>query len=142
MKKSLAGGIIAFILATACCWLPALIVLFGGASLVGGLTQGLNLISFPFMVVGVGLMGYGLYKFKISGQNKEAQSVKIITQSTLTCPHCNKTTEMEMPTDACQYFFDCPECKSVIKPLKGDCCVYCSYGTEPCPPIQEGKACC
>jgi len=24
----------------------------------------------------------------------------------------------------------------VLKPLTGDCCVFCSYGTVPCPPIQ------
>ena len=49
-----------------------------------------------------------------------------------------------MPTDACQYFYDCKGCKIVLKPKAGDCCVYCSYGTVPCPPIQEGggKACC
>lgn len=34
---------------------------------------------------------------------------------------------------------------SGVKPKPGDCCVYCSYGTVPCPPIQErgkGSACC
>ncbi|MDG2339706.1 MAG: GDCCVxC domain-containing (seleno)protein [Paracoccaceae bacterium] len=30
----------------------------------------------------------------------------------------------------------------VLQPLKGDCCVYCSFGTVPCPPIQEGNSCC
>ncbi len=30
-----------------------------------------------------------------------------------------------------------------LKPKAGDCCVYCSYGTVPCPPIQErGKGTC
>ncbi|WP_327036906.1 GDCCVxC domain-containing (seleno)protein [Methylomarinum vadi] len=30
-----------------------------------------------------------------------------------------------------------------MKPKKGDCCVFCSYGTVPCPPIQEsGDGCC
>ncbi|WP_321163938.1 GDCCVxC domain-containing (seleno)protein, partial [Idiomarina zobellii] len=32
--------------------------------------------------------------------------------------------------------------KVLLKPLKGDCCVYCSYGTVKCPPIQEGQSCC
>ena len=32
---------------------------------------------------------------------------------------------------------------SYLKPKKGDCCVFCSYGTVKCPPIQEsGKSCC
>jgi hypothetical protein len=49
-----------------------------------------------------------------------------------------------MPTDACQYFYDCQGCGVVLKPKPGDCCVYCSYGDVPCPPIQEGggKGCC
>jgi hypothetical protein len=48
-----------------------------------------------------------------------------------------------MPTDACQWFYECTSCHTVLKPLTGDCCVYCSYGTVPCPPIQEqGKGAC
>ncbi|SHJ95356.1 hypothetical protein SAMN05444000_1165 [Shimia gijangensis] len=64
------------------------------------------------------------------------------TQSTLTCPHCKHTEVFEMPTDACQWFLECPGCHEVLKPQKGDCCVFCSYGTVPCPPIQDGQACC
>ena len=26
---------------------------------------------------------------------------------------------------------------TVLKPMPGDGCVFCSYGTVPCPPIQE-----
>jgi hypothetical protein len=49
-----------------------------------------------------------------------------------------------MPTNACQFFYDCGGCGSRLKPKPGDCCVFCSYGTVPCPPVQEnGKgACC
>jgi hypothetical protein len=45
-----------------------------------------------------------------------------------------------MPTDACQYFYDCPACGALLKPKPGDCCVFCSYGDVPCPPIQEARA--
>jgi hypothetical protein len=45
-----------------------------------------------------------------------------------------------MPTDACQYFYDCCHCGAVLKPFAGDCCVFCSYGDVPCPPIQEARA--
>src|SRR5215204_1382595 len=61
-------------------------------------------------------------------------------QSTLTCPECAVRTAERMPTDACQYFYACPACGAVLKPLKGDCCVFCSYGDLPCPPIQEARA--
>ncbi|WP_421787694.1 GDCCVxC domain-containing (seleno)protein [Hyphobacterium sp.] len=46
-----------------------------------------------------------------------------------------------MPTDACQILWDCPDCGAIIKPERGDCCVFCSYGTVPCPPIQTGSGC-
>ncbi|WP_094034162.1 GDCCVxC domain-containing (seleno)protein [Antarctobacter heliothermus] len=62
--------------------------------------------------------------------------------SVLTCPACNARSEEQMPTDACQFFWECPSCKTVVRPKPGDCCVYCSYGTVPCPPIQDGKGCC
>lgn len=64
--------------------------------------------------------------------------------SALTCPHCGHTKTETMPTDACQWFYDCENCKVVLKPKAGDCCVYCSYGNVPCPPMQEGgvKSCC
>jgi hypothetical protein len=38
--------------------------------------------------------------------------------------------------DACQYFYECENCETYLKPLKGDCCVFCSYGTIKCPPLQ------
>ncbi|MDJ0640006.1 MAG: GDCCVxC domain-containing (seleno)protein [Paracoccaceae bacterium] len=66
----------------------------------------------------------------------------IIATSTLTCPKCGAKTTAEMLTDACQYFWDCPSCKAVLRPKAGDCCVWCSYGTVPCPPVQAGEGCC
>ena len=69
-------------------------------------------------------------------------STGIIPASTITCPECgHKETEI-MPTDACQWFYECKDCGALLKPLKGDCCVYCSYGTIPCPPIQQGTSSC
>jgi hypothetical protein len=44
-----------------------------------------------------------------------------------------------MPTNACQFFYDCRHCATVLRPLTGDCCVFCSYGDVPCPPIQEAR---
>lgn len=62
-------------------------------------------------------------------------------ESIITCPQCgNKKTET-MSTDACQYFYECENCKSLLKPIKGDCCVFCSYGSEKCPSIQQGNCC-
>jgi len=47
-----------------------------------------------------------------------------------------------MPVNACQYFHDCRKCGAVLKPLAGDSCVFCSYGSVKCPPIQSGESCC
>ncbi|MCZ4306080.1 hypothetical protein O4G98_15205 [Zoogloeaceae bacterium G21618-S1] len=65
-----------------------------------------------------------------------------ILESTLTCPHCGHVETETMPTAACQYFYECKGCRSILKPLKGDCCVFCSYGDVPCPPVQASAACC
>ena len=46
-----------------------------------------------------------------------------------------------MPTDACQFFYECKGCGARLKPKLGDCCVFCSYGSVPCPPIQAGRTC-
>lgn len=64
--------------------------------------------------------------------------------STLTCPQCGSAHEESMPTDRCRWFWRCPDCQTLLKPEPGDCCVYCSYGSVPCPPVQaQGKgACC
>ena len=68
--------------------------------------------------------------------------MEIILQSTITCPNCGHQKVETMPVDTCQYFYECENCKTVLKPQPGDCCVFCSYGTVKCPPMQLGKHCC
>lgn len=70
--------------------------------------------------------------------------VDVVLQSTLTCPECGQAREETMPTDACQWFYECEHCKVVLRPKPGDCCVFCSYGTHKCPPIQADRpsSCC
>lgn len=69
-------------------------------------------------------------------------AMEFITTSTITCPQCGFDKEETMPVDACQYFYECTNCKEMIKPKPGDCCVFCSYGTVKCPPRQMGENCC
>ncbi|MDA3913358.1 GDCCVxC domain-containing (seleno)protein, partial [Oleiagrimonas sp.] len=64
------------------------------------------------------------------------------TQSTLTCPACGHSSREEMPLNACVHFYTCEGCGTLLKPKQGDCCVFCSYGDVPCPPIQAGQDCC
>jgi hypothetical protein len=70
---------------------------------------------------------------------ENSPSSAVTLTSTLTCPECGHAETETMPTGACQWFYDCKGCSAVLKPKPGDCCVYCSYGTVPCPPIQEGR---
>lgn len=67
-----------------------------------------------------------------------------ILDSVLTCPECGHTSLETMPTDACQWHYQCPACHALLRPKSGDCCVFCSYGSVPCPPMQaEGRhGCC
>jgi len=72
----------------------------------------------------------------------ENSTDEIELKSAITCPECGHVETETMPTNACQWFYDCKGCGTVLKPKKGDCCVFCSYGTTPCPPIQQGQRCC
>lgn len=62
--------------------------------------------------------------------------------STLRCPNCGHESREEMPTNACVFFHRCPACEVVLRPKPGDCCVFCSYGSVPCPPVQDQGPCC
>ncbi len=66
----------------------------------------------------------------------------MILKSTITCPACGHAAAETMPVDACQFFYDCKGCGTRLKPKHGDCCVFCSYGSVPCPPVQAGRDCC
>lgn len=69
----------------------------------------------------------------------------VILESLLTCPACGFARLETMPTDACQFYYECTNCKTLLRPEAGDCCVFCSYGSVKCPPVQEhGKhgGCC
>ena len=59
--------------------------------------------------------------------------------SVLTCPRCGHAWAETMPTDACLFFHDCPGCGARLRPKPGDCCVFCSFGSLPCPPVQAAS---
>jgi hypothetical protein len=67
---------------------------------------------------------------------------ELILASVLTCPECGHAKLEIMPTAACQFFYECESCKTILRPLPGDCCVFCSYGTVKCPPMQSHGCCC
>lgn len=64
-------------------------------------------------------------------------------ESLLRCPVCGHAERLQMPMDACVIFHNCAECGHVLRPSAGDCCVFCTYGSVPCPPVQLGeRGCC
>jgi hypothetical protein len=60
----------------------------------------------------------------------------VTLESTITCPECGFARVEAMPTDACLWFYACTNCGALLRPKRGDCCVFCSYGSVPCPPVQ------
>ncbi|WP_084810967.1 GDCCVxC domain-containing (seleno)protein [Ensifer sp. BR816] len=59
--------------------------------------------------------------------------------SILTCPGCRHQSVERMRMDACLHFYECKGCGLLMRPKGGDCCVFCSYGSVPCPPVQEER---
>ena len=68
--------------------------------------------------------------------------ISIQRESTITCPSCGHQSTETMPLDSCQFFYECLNCKTRLKPKNGDCCVFCSYGSVKCPPMQNGACAC
>ncbi|MGE4635845.1 MAG: GDCCVxC domain-containing (seleno)protein [Arenicellales bacterium] len=65
----------------------------------------------------------------------------VVLESVITCAECGQQAMEKMPTDFCLWFYECKSCHKMLKPKAGDCCVFCSYGTIPCPPIQQNNSC-
>jgi hypothetical protein len=61
----------------------------------------------------------------------------IILASVLVCPNCKHSKLEEMPANYCLSMYECENCRAMLRPKQGDCCVFCSYGSAPCPPIQQ-----
>lgn len=121
--------------------MPWLIVLLGSATGLASFAEGLEKYSGVLMGFGLVSMSVGLFQYWKKKQQKMSTN-QVILFSTISCPSCNFQKEEEMPTNACQYFYECEQCKIIIQPKANDCCVYCSYGTVACPPIQLNQDCC
>lgn len=100
----------------------------------------LSLSPTGWWLFGLGILSGGLILFVVPeflwGRYRRKQA-GVELQSTITCPHCGFSKEEVMPVDACQYFYKCTNCEKTLKPKTGDCCVFCSYGSQKCPPKQS-----
>lgn len=74
--------------------------------------------------------------------SREPMPAPPLLESVLTCPHCGFAAILSMPVDACVYFHECSHCRTLLRPKAGDCCVFCSYGSVKCPPVQQSRDCC
>lgn len=72
-------------------------------------------------------------------KNPVDADVALVPQSTISCPKCGHRETETMPTEYCQFYYECKGCGTLLHPNQGDCCVYCSFGTTPCPPIQKAR---
>ena len=60
--------------------------------------------------------------------------------STITCPICDAARRETMPADTCVIAYQCTACGARLRPKPGTCCVFCSFGSTPCPPMQRAAA--
>ena len=58
-------------------------------------------------------------------------------ESTITCPGCGHSRTMTMEEFDPRTVWPCPACGSTLRPLPGEHCIYCSYASLPCPPVQR-----
>lgn len=90
-----------------------------------------------------GLVVASILNHRAAKQCQTCSPIKsAILQSVITCPQCGKTQQETMPTDSCQFFYECSACHAVLRPKQGHCCVFCSFGSVPCPSIQQQAGCC
>ena len=119
-----------------------------GPLILGGLAAFVLFFSFharfSALLVYLGLGGLcvaSVWNYLLS-RKRRGNEAGVVLQSVITCPKCEHRAEKTMPMNACLFFYDCPACGAKLKPKLGDCCVFCSYGSVPCPPVQTGSLCC
>jgi len=64
----------------------------------------------------------------------------VVTEARITCPDCGFSKAETMPTNACLHTYRCEDCLELLTPRPGDCCVFCSYSDQECPPKQAAAA--
>ena len=60
----------------------------------------------------------------------------VVNDSLVTCPVCKTKVQEKMSSEAPKRIYHCPKCLSWLSPKQGDHCIYDSYGSVKCPPIQ------
>jgi hypothetical protein len=63
----------------------------------------------------------------------------VTTASMIHCPTCGHEQLEHTPLDSYLIRYTCSACGQELRPLPGDCCVFCSYGSTPCPSVQRER---
>ncbi|HEY9035633.1 MAG TPA: GDCCVxC domain-containing (seleno)protein [Pseudomonadales bacterium] len=58
-------------------------------------------------------------------------------RSIMQCPHCGFKVTERMPVNMRVLRWQCPACTAMAEPAVGACCVFCCYGSQPCPQVQQ-----
>lgn len=104
--------------------------LFGTVGVFAGLyVAGSELLVYAGLAVLLAASTAGLWK-------RLRPARRPVLDSEITCPKCGLKRSETMPTNACLFFYQCTGCGARLRPKPGDCCVFCSYGTVQCPPMQ------
>jgi len=61
----------------------------------------------------------------------------VILEAMITCPRAASRSRTKRPMPP--IFLRLHGLWHLLRPKSGDCCVFCSYGSVPCPPIQAGE---
>ncbi|MDA0262201.1 MAG: GDCCVxC domain-containing (seleno)protein [Proteobacteria bacterium] len=66
-------------------------------------------------------------------------AVEFVAECSITCPTCAQVRAEVMPADACIFSYVCTGCGAELRATAGRC-IYCAFGTVPCPPVQIAAA--
>jgi hypothetical protein len=130
-QRLLTVGLAGTLVTALCCFTPILLILLGAV----GLSVLVGKLDYLLVPAGLAFLGTTVYALM-------RREPSMIEESVITCPKCQHQATEPMPLDACVFFYECKGCGTLLRPLEGDCCVFCSYGSKPCPPIQAGDRCC
>lgn len=64
----------------------------------------------------------------------------LVYESVITCPHCRFASAESMSAVRTVFSYRCRDCGAILYAQGDDCCVFCSYGSVPCPPVQQLEA--
>ena len=117
-------------------WLLASSVGGGAAFFLGLYALGSEWVAYAGLAALVVASGADLWS-----RLRPRATPSVALESLVTCPKCGHQQLETMPTAACLFFYDCKGCGEVLRPKQGDCCVFCSYGSVKCPPVQAAVCC-